>query len=196
VDVLFTVGSGPLPVQYLNFSVSKQGDDARLLWTTAMEENNKGFEIQRSTDASSWTEIAFVAGAGNSQTSKDYQWLDKNLKAGNYYYRLRQVDYDGKSHFSKIVQVRFGGNLSLELRQNRPNPFNSSTTIDILMPKAGRVQLILYDQMGRPVQQLMDEFKMPGTYNIQVNRNWLSPGIYYYKMNALGQSIVRKMTIL
>jgi len=65
-----------------------------------------------------------------------------------------------------------------------------------VIPKSGRVQLLLYDQMGKPVQQIMDEFKMPGTYNVQVNRNGLSSGIYYYKLNALGQTIVRKMTIL
>jgi hypothetical protein len=186
----------PLPVTLINFYVTKQGDDALLNWTTTMEENNKGFEIQRSSDKSSWTAIGFVAGAGNSQTRQDYQYLDKNLPAGTYYYRLRQIDLDGHAQFSKIVQVSFSGSLSLELMQNRPNPFNSSTTIDIVIPRQGRVQLMLYDQMGRPIQQLMDEFKTPGTYNIQVNRNGLSSGIYYYKMDALGQSIVRKMTLL
>ena len=62
----------------------------------------------------------------------------------------------------------------------------------MVIPKAGRVQLILYDQMGRPIQQLVDEFKTAGTYNIQVNKNGLSSGIYYYKMNALGQTIVQE----
>jgi hypothetical protein len=50
--------------------------------------------------------------------------------------------------------------------------------------------------MGRPVRQLVDEFKQAGTYDIPVNKNGLSSGIYYYKMNAMGQSITRKMTIL
>ena len=84
----------------------------------------------------------------------------------------------------------------LDLKQNRPNPFNNSTTIDIIIPKGGLVQLMLYDQMGRPVQQLLNEYKEPGTYSIQVNRNGMSSGNYYYKMNALGQSLVRKMTVL
>jgi large repetitive protein len=185
-----------LPITLTSFTVTKQGDDAQLNWTTSMEENNKGFEVQRSTDQSSWSVLGFVTGAGNSQTPKYYQYLDQNLPAGTYYYRLRQVDYDGHSTFSKVLPVTFDGDLSLELKQNRPNPFNNSTQVDIVIPKSGRVQLILYDQMGRPIQQLMDEFRTPGTYTIQVNRNGLSSGIYYYKMNALGQSIVRKMTIL
>jgi hypothetical protein len=50
--------------------------------------------------------------------------------------------------------------------------------------------------MGRPIQQLMDEVKMPGTYSVNMNRNGLSSGIYYYKLSALGQVLVKKMTIL
>jgi hypothetical protein len=191
-----TYSSTPLPVTLLNFTVTKQGDNAQLNWSTSSEENNKGFEIQRSTDQSNWTVLNFIAGAGNSQTEKDYQYLDQNLPAGTYYYRLRQVDYDGKSSFSKVVPVTFDGGMALELKQNRPNPFSSYTSISMVIPKAGRVQLMLYDQMGRPIRQLMDEEKMPGTYTVTVNKNGLSSGIYYYKMNALGQVIVKKMTIL
>jgi hypothetical protein len=191
-----TFSSTPLPITLLDFTVTKQADNAQLNWSTSSEENNMGFEIQRSTDQSGWTVLGFVAGAVNSQTEKDYQWLDKNLAAGTYYYRLRQVDLNGNSTFSKVVSVSFGGDGSLELMQNRPNPFNNTTTVNIVIPRAGMVQLILYDQMGRPVQQLLDEYKSPGTYSIQVNRNGLSSGVYYYRMNALGQSIVRKMTIL
>lgn len=137
-----------------------------------------------------------MTGTGNSQTPIDYQYLDQNLTNGIYYYRLRQIDYDGNSQISKVLQVNFGEDLSLELMQNKPNPFNNSTYIDIVIPKAGIVQLMLYDQTGRPLQQLMNEYKAPGKYTIQVNRNGLSSGIYYYKLEALGQSITRKMTIL
>ena len=186
----------PLPVTLIDFTVTKQDDDARLNWTTTMESNNKGFEVQRSTDESSWKVLGFVAGAGTTQTKHDYQYLDQNLTAGTYYYRLRQVDFDGKSQFSKIVPVTFDGDLVLELKQNRPNPFNNNTTIDMVIPKYCRVQLVLYDQTGRPVQQLVDDFKSAGTYSIPVNKNGLAPGIYYYKMNAMGQTITRKMTIL
>ncbi|HZZ74895.1 MAG TPA: T9SS type A sorting domain-containing protein, partial [Puia sp.] len=183
-------------ITLLNFTVTKQSDNAQLNWATSSEENNKGFEIQRSTDQSSWTVLNFIAGAGNSQTEKDYQYLDQNLPAGTYYYRLRQIDYDGNSSFSKVVPVTFDDGMALELKQNHPNPFSSYTSISMVIPKAGRVQLMLYDQMGRPIQQLLDEEKMPGTYTITVNKNGLSSGIYYYKMNALGQVIVKKMTVL
>ncbi|MEO6960833.1 MAG: T9SS type A sorting domain-containing protein, partial [Puia sp.] len=192
-----TYSATPLPVTFLNFTATKQGtSDALLKWTTTMEENNKGFEILRSSDASNWTVVGFVSGAGNSQTQVNYQYTDMNLSSGTYYYKLRQVDFDNNSAFSKIAQVTIDGGLMLELLQNRPNPFTSTTIVGMVIPTAGRVQLLLYDQMGRQVQILMDEFKAPGTYQVQVNKNGLGSGIYYYKMNTMNQSLVKKMTVL
>ncbi len=196
VDVTFAEESVPLPVQYVNFSVAKQGANVQLNWTTANEENNRGFEIQRSSDGANWVNLGFVPGVGNSQTAVNYQYTDIDPGNGTFYYRLQQTDYDGHTQLSKVVQVSFDGSSILQLLQNHPNPFNNSSIIDIVIPRSCNVQLIMYDQMGRPVQNLLNEFKMPGTYHIQVNRNGLSSGIYYYKLNALGQSIVQKMTIM
>jgi hypothetical protein len=196
VDVMFSDGSSqPLPVEYLNFTVTKENDDADLQWTTANEQNNKGFEIQRSSAQSGWEPIGFVPGVGNSQTSVTYNFTDYNLQPGTYFYRLRQIDLDGNSHISKVLQINFPEKLVLELKQNHPNPFSATSTIDIVIPKSGRVVVTLYDQTGRPVHLLLDEFKTPGTYQINVNRLELSSGVYYYNMDALGKTIVRKMII-
>jgi hypothetical protein len=189
--------STPLPITLISFTVTKQGtNDALLKWTTSMEQNNKGFEIQRSTDASNWTVIGFVSGAGNSQVNRDYRYTDKDLANGTYYYRLRQVDFDGKSQTSKIASLTITGAFTLELLQNHPNPVTNSTTIEMIIPQSCRVQLILYDQVGRPVRQLMDEMKPAGKYQVELYKSGLSAGAYYYKLNAMGQSIVKKMTIL
>ncbi len=196
-DVGITCGTAAsLPVELINFRVVKQGTDAQLLWTTASEQNNKGFEIQRSVDGANWSVAGFVNGVGNSTANVNYQYLDKNLATGKYYYRLRQVDIDGRSKFSPVVTVTFSNHLSLELLQNHPNPFNSTTVIDIVVPQTGRIKLMLYDQMGRLVQQLMDEVKNPGSYQVQMNRKGLGAGIYYYKLDSKDQSLIKKMTIL
>jgi Domain of unknown function (DUF4082) len=195
VDAVFTESSTPLPVQYLKFTATRQGNNAILQWTTSQEENNKGFEVQRSADGASWTVLNFVAGAGNSQTPRDYQYIDQDLAPGTYYYRLRQIDYDGKSDISKVVTVTITGTLQMELYQNRPNPFNNSTTIIIIIPKPGRISLTLYDQLGRPVRKLLDADKLPGTYSIEMSRDGLSGGIYYYKLDSRDGSATRKMTI-
>jgi len=196
VDVDFTLNSTPLPVIYLYWRASKQDDNAKLEWATTMEQNNKGFDVQRSMDGDSWNTLTFVPGAGNSQTPQYYSYLDQHLQPGIYYYRLVQQDLDGHTSISKVLEVDMNGGQVLELKQNRPNPVNGNTTIDMVIPKSGDVLLILYDEMGKPVRTLMNEFKMPGYYHVDVNRNGLSSGIYYYKMYALGQTLVRKMIIL
>ncbi len=195
VDVVFSP-TVPLPVTYTNFKVTKEGNDALLTWTTSMEQNNTGFEIQRSNDGTSnWVVIGFVKSQGNNKSLQNYQYRDKDLSAGKYYYRLRQVDFDGKSTFTAVREVDFDGNSILELRQNTPNPFSASTTIVIVIPQAGRYKLTLYDQMGRSVRDLMDDTKGSGTYQIQLNKSGLSPGTYYYKLDSKDHSLVRKMTI-
>lgn len=192
-----TYTSTPLPITLVDFTANRQGsNDVLVKWSTSMESNNKGFEVQRSTDAAEWTVIGFVAGAGNSQTLNNYQLLDPGLDPGTYYYRLRQIDFDGKFELSKVAQVTIPG-LALELMQNYPNPLTSgNTTIQYSIPKSCQAQIILYDQMGRPIQTLVDEMKAPGTYQVTVNKNGLGSGMYYYRLNALGKSIVKKMTVL
>jgi hypothetical protein len=195
VDVVFA-STGPLPVTLTKFAVTKQSNNALLTWSTSMEQNNKGFEIQRNYASSGWTTIGFVTGTGNGKANTDYQYLDKNLQPGTYLYRLRQVDFDGNFQYSKTVQVIFDGDEVLELRQNKPNPFNNSSLIEIVVPATMKVQIRLYDQLGRLIQSLMDELKTPGTYTIRVNKNGLKPGMYYYQLNADGHTLIRKMTIL
>jgi Domain of unknown function (DUF4082)/Secretion system C-terminal sorting domain len=193
VDIVFDLTA--LPVELTNFTATKNGKDVSLNWGTASEQNNKGFEVQRSNNATSWTKIGFVDGAGNSNTNKSYQFTDVNPAPGKYYYRLKQIDLDGKSKLSNTVQITINNGLALELKQNHPNPFNSSTTVNIVLSKSGKVKLTMYDQKGMKVQQLIDANKEAGTYQIQVNRKGLSAGIYYYKLEAEGQSISKKMTI-
>ncbi len=193
VDVVFDLAA--LPVELTSFTASKSGSDVNLNWTTASEQNNKGFEVQRSSNATSWTKIGFVDGAGNSNTNKTYQFTDAKPTPGKYYYRLKQIDLDGKSKLSNTVQITINSGLALELKQNHPNPFTSSTTVTLVLSKTGKVKLALYDQKGAKVQQLIDADKESGIYNIQVNRKGLSAGIYYYKLEAEGQSISKKMTI-
>jgi hypothetical protein len=81
-----------------------------LIGQTASESNNKGFEIQRGANSTDLGTIGFVKGAGNSSILQKYKYQDKNLKEGIYYYRLKQIDLDGKvqlfkSHKNKISAI-------------------------------------------------------------------------------------------
>ncbi|MEO8852695.1 MAG: T9SS type A sorting domain-containing protein [Ginsengibacter sp.] len=102
---LVVTGSGVLPVTLINFTAREENNQALLLWETASEINNKGFEIQRSSDAINWNKISFVNGAVNSSLEKSYSFNDVAPLPGNNFYRLVQYDLDGKTTFSNVVNV-------------------------------------------------------------------------------------------
>jgi hypothetical protein len=86
-----------LPVELSMF----RGEEQYLLWTTQSETQNKGWEVERSSDAKTWTNIGFVEGFGNSTQKLDYHFELKEF--GKYYYRLKQVDFDGHFEYSEIT---------------------------------------------------------------------------------------------
>ena len=85
-----------LPVELIYF----KGKDNQLLWSTGSEAQNKGWNIERSTDAINWTVIGFVQGGNNSDVTLEYKFQLKEF--GKYYYRIHQLDYDGHSDYSDI----------------------------------------------------------------------------------------------
>ena len=98
----FAVFSGILPVELLYFTATKSGQYARLSWTTASEINNQGFYIEKSNDGVQFVTIGFIDGSGNSFGKQDYQYIDRDFKE-NSYYRLLQVDFDGKTAYSQLA---------------------------------------------------------------------------------------------
>ena len=95
-----------LPVTFNGFFATKNNNNVILNWSTAQELNNQHFEIQRSFDGSNWTVIAIMLGAGNSDNVQQYSFTDKNMTAAVVYYRIRQVDVDGKYEYSTVKTIR------------------------------------------------------------------------------------------
>ena len=161
----FTLGdiTNPLPVTLVAFQARRLGPDTRLSWSTASELNSQGFEIQVSNDGRQFRALGFVASAlPNSTTAHSYVYTDAETgKTGTRYYRLRQLDFDGRQHFSPVVVVSFEA--AAELATGRlnayPNPFEDVVSFP-LAGAAGsgqplRVQLL--DLSGRVLrQQLLD----------------------------------------
>ncbi len=99
----FTIADAhnPLPIDLLSFTVKLKNNNALLLWATGSERNNRGFEIEKSLDGKTFYPIGFVNGQGISTGLQEYQFEDRDIFA-NAYYRLKQLDLNGKATFSPI----------------------------------------------------------------------------------------------
>jgi Secretion system C-terminal sorting domain len=87
------------------------------------------------------------------------------------------------------------GTETFSLEQNFPNPFRNETIIKFTLPRAGKVNLSLFDMNGRLVKVLVNEAKESGTHAVNLNSGILSSGLYYYKLQTVDNSAVKKLTI-
>ncbi|WP_192823136.1 T9SS type A sorting domain-containing protein [Rufibacter sp. LB8] len=98
--------STPLPVTMISFTGKLQTNGVLLNWKTASEKDNDFFEVERSTDGKNFQMIGKVKGNGTTTIEMDYSFLDAASVNGTVYYRLRQVDFDGKFEYTKIISVK------------------------------------------------------------------------------------------
>ena len=95
-----------LPVTFVNFYIAKDKDQVKIYWSTATESNNNHFELERSYDGSNWNVIAIVLSAGNSTGVTNYSYIDRTVNGSNVYYRIKQVDNDGKATYTAIKSIK------------------------------------------------------------------------------------------
>jgi Secretion system C-terminal sorting domain len=191
--------SQSLPVELSSFSSSTVGDNVELNWETATEVNNYGFDVERSQDNQNWVKVGFVNGNGNSNSVKDYSYIDNNLTgSGTYYYRLDQIDNDGTQKYSSAITVNYTKGMNFNLEQNYPNPFNPSTTIVYELPQNSHVTLDVYDMMGKRVATLVNEDEGAGKYNVQFSSGKynLASGIYVYSLRAGNFAATKKFILM
>jgi hypothetical protein len=202
-----------LPVEIIYFKYELENKNVKLLWGTATEINNYGWDVIRSEDFSQWNKMGFVPGSmGQSNSPRDYSFTDSSItKNSTYYYRLKQIDTDGNYAYTDTVKVMYdlitGINESVPtdnfvLRQNYPNPFNPNTNITYQIPEKGLTTLALYNSLGRLIGILVNEEKPAGLYNFQLStfQYQLTSGVYFYKIDFQTgktlQSLIRKMILL
>jgi hypothetical protein len=199
--VWFTDNSGGVPVELISFTAAYNLNKVELNWSTASELNNFGFEIERSTNNNDWILIGFKEGKGTTTETNYYSFTDRNLTAGKYYYRLRQVDFDGSFEYSPTVEVDIIAN-EFALMQNYPNPFNPGTSIQYAVGSTQFVTMKVYDILGNEVAVLVNEEKPAGSYKVIFSAgsfgdaSSLSSGTYFYVLQAGSFFETRKMTLI
>jgi hypothetical protein len=198
-----TGGSNPLPVELTSFTGSANGRNVELVWNTATEINNSGFEVQRAMHSGlsglmDWQKIGFVDGAGTSNVAHSYSFSDVSSAATTYSYRLKQIDHDGKFTYSSTVEV--ATTLSAEdfkLSQNYPNPFNPSTKFSFASKNAERTTVKIFNVVGQEVATLFNEVAQPNQiYTMTFDARNLPSGTYFYVLHSASRNEVRKMMLL
>jgi hypothetical protein len=184
-----------LPVTLVDFSLKTIHDDNHLSWSTSSESNNKGFEIERSTNGQNWKKIDEVNGAGNSEVKQTYSFTDSDLKPGKYYYRLKQIDFNADHKYSKTIYANINSALIYNLGQNYPNPAKQSTVINYTVPAKSNVNISLYDMQGRVIKSLVNGILEAGSYTYTLNVGNLTNGMYFYKMQTDDFSATKRLIV-
>jgi len=209
-NAVVEISSPIVPVELVSFNYELFDASVDLSWITATEINNQGFEIERASLGTTpfqegWTTIGFVPGFGTTTEPKSYSFIDKEISAGTYNYRLKQIDFDGSIEYSNVIEVEAVAPNKFSLEQNYPNPFNPSTKIKFTIPAvetrhASSLQMItmkVFDILGNEVATLVNEELPAGEFEFKFSsgiRNLVS-GIYFYKLIAGPFSETKKMIL-
>ena len=171
-----------LPVALISFTATTEGSKTHLTWATANEQNNAGFEVERSTDGIYFSKIGFVRGAGNSTTQRDYTFMDGDAAiccgssttttyCGSTYYRLKQTDFDGKYEYSNIVTLGSNTDATVSVY---PNPSTGVFTIDGKGWSGQATTAVISNSLGQ-------------TYTVAINGNQINltefpAGVYFLRL--------------
>lgn len=177
-NATYTMGStssaNALPVEFLYITAKQELSENRIDWATAMEENNSHFIVERTHDGASWESLDEIGGAGFSSNIMKYTYLDQNPYSDVNYYRIKQVDYDGRYDYSPIVMVNSlieEANISLKVY---PNP-----AMDYVQVQWGQEEetgkIVLIGLNGNVVAE-----QMPDQHNAMViDLTSVKDGVYF-----------------
>jgi hypothetical protein len=169
-----TIATGPLPVSFLSINSKCEEGKILLKWKTAGEQNTSHFSVEKSPNGHSWSMVADIAAAGNSETEHIYSFIDSNGLPDNYY-RIAEYDVDGKVQYSSVVKASCS--ISDVIRVS-PNPTPGRITIDIAAQSRSRILIKLFDSKGAMIKMQKEELSK-GSNQIMVNMISLTTGVYY-----------------
>jgi hypothetical protein len=183
IDDFKVIAATTLPIALDKFSAKKHATSCLLSFTTATEKNNAYFAIERSNDGRAFTQIGAIKGAGTSLTQQDYTYTDEKPLRGTNFYRLKQVDFDGRFSYSPVVSVVFGkvGNVVLY-----PTPTTSTMNVRLEEAFQTEANWQVIDLIGRIITEGI--FPAEQT-DMQIPVGTLSEGNYVLRVTA-GQEVI------
>jgi len=199
INALAAYNSASLPVELSSFSGLVDNGTVKLKWQTKTENNNRGFDVERSaagSNSANWISVGFVKGNGTTTIPQSYTFAEKLLLPGNYVYRLKQSDYDGSYVYSSTVNVSVAVPGSLVLSQNYPNPFNPVTNIEVSIPNKSQVRLSALNILGQEVSIIYNGEIESGVYKFQFDGSHLASGNYFIRLTDGKESRIKKVILM
>ena len=176
IDNVYVEGELPVPVELVDFTATLESEEVKLEWITASEINNDRFEVYRSDDTVEWELLTTVIGSGNSSNLLRYSIYDMSPHLGVLYYRLKQIDFDGKFEYSKIIMISNYQQLNAIVF---PNPNDGDFSFDIRQDLEQDFLVVLMDQAGREVYSKIILKEYSNQIVVFDIKNRISSGIYY-----------------
>jgi len=185
------------PVSLLAFSGYREGNHNLLKWSTASEQDNKGFQVERSLNGINYSSVGFVnskASNGNSSSLLLYNFHDDNLSGTKQYYRLRQIDIDNREKMSNIIVIKGQRPTVLRFGGLFPNPATNRANIIVDVPDAGLVNLRITDVFGRMIKKQSWAVEA-GTNTIPLDVSNFARGTYSIQLSCKNLETVTAMFI-
>ena len=183
---------GSLPVTFIDVVANKSANGNLISWTTSSEYNNKGYYVQKSKDGSNFTDIGFVEATGNLRLqTNNYSFEDVNPDGETTYYRIRQVDLDGKESLSKVISVDgISANISVY-----PNPTSDFINIAYQIENNNtKVSIQLLSSDGKVLEVVERANLTKGQYQTKLTPK--AAGIYRVKVLIDGKASIKTISKL
>lgn len=201
-DAMPTIDAGlvyqVLPLEWLGFDGQWNGKYTELNWQTGVEINNDHFEIERRHETESgFKMIGQLKSSPNSAVSQqNYNFNDVNVnQSGIYYYRLKQIDKDGKYTYSKIISIRIHQKSEMDITIY-PNPADDFLKVNITLGDETDLEVRVFDQSGKNVlTNPFGGYRKAGNYNEIINTSYLPSGQYNMQIISKNSILNKTFTV-
>jgi Pregnancy-associated plasma protein-A/Secretion system C-terminal sorting domain len=180
-----------LPVSLVSFQATAADNNIQLVWRTSQENNNRGFQVERSLDGISFKQIGWINGNGTTSLTSTYNFADNFVQPGiTYYYRILQIDVDNRQVYSQVRNARLKASAGIAVSVN-PNPAKDFVNL-LVSGSSSRASIELLNAAGQKLLQRNDVNTSNGVYNLPLPV--LSKGIYtimiYLPEGAFAKKII------
>jgi len=187
-DFSLTANHAPLPVSLTSFTAKANQQNIDLAWNTASEKDNSHFEVLRSGDGKTFSKIGEVKGAGNSSSAKSYAFTDRDALPGVSYYKLKQVDVDGKSSDSEVAAIK--SNVAASNFRVFANKQEGTVKLTVFASNEGKGTIKIYDLNGRKLTELQLSLNK-GYTNVSVPFNGAN-GLHVASLTTANETVTQK----